>query len=663
MSSILERVNEPTDLRTLTYNELGLLAQQARQLIIETVTRNGGHLASNLGVVELTIALHRVFRSPEDSLVFDTTNQCYTHKLLTGRRAQFPSLRTPGGLSGFCEPDESPHDVLAAGHAGTGLSVALGLALRNGLEQEERYVACVVGDGALTTGLSYEALNNIAQLRPKNLIVVFNDNGMSIAENIGWLNRWRDQVTLHPEYQSLVRRARRAVQRMPKGEAVWRLVKRAKDSVQGFIIPSLIWEEMGFNYLGPVDGHNLKSLERVLNLAKHSAEKTPFLHIITHKGRGYAPAEDDPVRYHQPGSPLGLSDGAAPTYSSVLARTLLRLMEQDKKIVAISAAMLEGTALVEVQKSFPERVFDVGVAEEHAVSMAAGMARGGLKPFVAIYSTFLQRAFDQIVHDVCLNGCPVVLAVDRAGLVGEDGKTHQGVFDIGYLRCLPNMVVAAPKDEDELQHLLYTAYKASFPMAIRYPRGAGVGVPLSSELRELPIGKGEVLREGPDVALLALGSMVPVALQAADLLAQENIHFTVVNSRFVKPLDAELILNLCSAGLDLVTVEEHVLMSGFGSAVLEFLASQGLGHKLVGSIGLPDEFIEHGPRSLLLQKYGLTPDSVAARVKELVQARGDVIPPGGNSEGGHRLRSEKNPARLPMPVGQNQERDAAAAGL
>jgi 1-deoxy-D-xylulose-5-phosphate synthase len=622
MPSILERVHSPADIKGLSSQELGQLAQEARRLIIETVNRNGGHMASNLGVVELTIALHRVFNSPEDSLVFDTTNQCYTHKLLTGRFDRFPTLRTPGGLSGFCEPAESPHDVMAAGHAGTGLSIALGLALSRSLQQaEDRYVACVVGDGALTSGMCYEALNNIAQLRPKNLIVILNDNGMSISDNVGWLTRWRDRVSLHPEYQAMVQRAKKAIQKMPKGELAWKLVKRAKDSIQGFIIPNLIWEEMGFKYIGPVDGHDFKALETALTLAQNSMEKPPFIHVITHKGRGYTPAEDDPVKFHQPGSPLGSSAAGAPTYSSVFARTVTHLMEQDPRVVGISAAMLEGTALVEAQKKFPDRVFDVGVAEEHAVTMAAGMAKGGLKPFVAIYSTFLQRGFDQVLHDVGLNTFPVVLAVDRAGLVGEDGKSHQGIFDIAYLRCIPNVIVAAPKDEDELQHLLYTAYLSPQPMAVRYPRGSGLGVPLSQELHEVPIGKGELLRQGKDGALVALGSMVSVSLKAAEILSKEGIECAVVNARFVKPLDMELLLSLCSKGLGLVTVEEHLLMGGFGSAVAEGLASHLLGQNLLGCIGLPDEFIEHSPRSLLLRRYGLTPEGVAARVKEMLNAR------------------------------------------
>ncbi|MCH7997013.1 MAG: 1-deoxy-D-xylulose-5-phosphate synthase, partial [Chloroflexi bacterium] len=468
MQGILDRIDSPADLTPLSYEELDLLAGEIRRRIIDTVKKNGGHMASNLGVVELTLALHRVLDSPHDKIVWDTSNQCYTHKLITGRRDAFDKIRTRGGLSGFAEISESPHDVFGAGHAGTGVSAALGVATGLTLTHQGGYVIGILGDGALTAGLSYEGLNNIAQEKPKNLMVILNDNGMSISENVGWLTHWRNRITLHPDYRSLVEGGRTLAKALPQGELVWRMAKRIKDSLEGLIIPNMIWEEMGFRYVGPIDGHNIAELESVIRDAMKYHDKPPMIHVITHKGRGYKPAEKDPVKYHQPGSPLGPGSGA-PTYSKVFADTMERLMQANAAVVGISAAMLDGTGLTQVKKRFPKRVFDVGVAEQHAVTVAAGMARGGLRPVVAIYSTFLQRSFDQLLHDVCLQNLPVVIGVDRAGLVGEDGRTHQGIFDIAFLCCLPNMVMAAPKDENELQHLLYTAIQREGPMAIRYP--------------------------------------------------------------------------------------------------------------------------------------------------------------------------------------------------
>src|SRR6266851_3269979 len=450
---ILDRVDSPQDLKKLTPGELSDLAADCRETIIETITRTGGHLASNLGVVELTLALHRAFESPKDRLVWDTSNQCYTHKLVTGRRDRFSSIRTPGGLSGFAEPAESAHDTLAAGHAGTGLSYALGLSLALQDDPGEPYVVAVVGDGALTSGPSYEALNNIVHVKPKRLVVVFNDNGWSISENVGWLVHWRNRFVLHPRYQKLTETGQKLISKFPLGETAWEFARKLKTSVEGLFLPNLIWEEMGLHYIGPVDGHNLREMEEGFKTVKEiSREGMPVvLHVLTHKGRGYKLAEENPSKFHQPGTPSPAAGaGAVYTYSQVFARTLTKMMETDRRIVAISAAMLEGTALVEVKKRFPDRVFDVGIAEEHAVIMAAGMAKAGWKPFVAIYSTFLQRSFDQLIHDVCLQSLPVTICIDRAGLVGDDGKTHQGIFDIGYTRVVPNMIVSAPKDENEL---------------------------------------------------------------------------------------------------------------------------------------------------------------------------------------------------------------------
>jgi 1-deoxy-D-xylulose-5-phosphate synthase len=547
--SVLDRIDSPRDLDALSGDELRELAAECRARIIDTITRRGGHLASNLGAVELTLALHRVFDSPRDRLVFDTSNQTYTHKLVTGRRERFASIRTPGGLSGFAEPAESDHDTLAAGHAGTGLSYALGMAIASNRD----HTIAIVGDGALTCGTSYEALNNIGHLRPQRFIVVYNDNGWSISENVGWPNE----------------RERAAA----------------------------MFESLGLQYLGTVDGHEQRDLEELLRIARKESEHGPVVvHVYTHKGRGYEPAEENPSKFHQPGTPsASFGDAPSYTYSQVFAKTLLELMRNDERVVAISAAMLEGTALNEVRRHFPTRVFDVGIAEEHAVIMAAGMAKAGLRPFVALYSTFLQRSFDQLIHDVALQSLPVTICIDRAGLVGDDGKTHQGVFDIAYTRVVPNIVVAAPKDENELQHMLFTALASDRPFAIRYPRGMGAGVPLDPALQEIPIGRGEALRGGRDLILYAYGSMVRPAMEAADALARSGIDCGVVNARFAQPLDAELLENALATRV--LTLEEHLATGGFGSAVLECAEQRRLDTSGLRIHAIPGQFIEHAPQA------------------------------------------------------------------
>ena len=615
----LDRIESPRDLKALSIEELGELAQECRNTIVETITKTGGHLASNLGVVELTLALHRAFDSPKDRIVWDTSNQCYTHKLVTGRRDRFPTIRTPGGLSGFAEPAESPHDMLAAGHAGTGLSYALGMSVALQNSPEKPYVVAVVGDGALTSGPSYEALNNIVHLKPKRLVVIFNDNGWSISENIGWLAHWRNRFMLHPKYQKLTEAGQKLLSKLPHGEEAWKIARKVKTSVEGLFFPNLIWEEMGLQYIGPIDGHNLEELDEALKSVKEiSGEGTPVVvHVLTHKGRGYKLAEDNPSKFHQPGTPsASAGPGARYTYSQVFAKTLLRLMEKDERIVAISAAMLEGTALIEVQKRFPHRVYDVGIAEEHAVIMAAGMAKAGWKPVVAIYSTFLQRSFDQLIHDVCLQNLPVTVCADRAGLVGDDGKTHHGIFDITYTRTLPNMVVAAPKDENELQHLLFTAIESGGPFTIRYPRGLGAGVELDPSLKKIPIGRGEILREGKDLCLLAYGSMVSVALAAADALMEQGIECGVANARFAKPLDGELLARIAVMTPRILTLEEHLLTGGFGSGVLEAFHAAGLPAEKLKVHAIPDQFVEHSPQ--VIQRANLKLD--AAGVVETVLA-------------------------------------------
>ena len=612
-SRLLDRIDAPADLKPLGYPELEQVAQEARDTIISVITERGGHLASNLGVVELTIALHRVFDSPRDRIVWDTTNQLYTHKLVTGRRDEFKDIRLEGGLSGFGEPSESPHDTLCAGHAGTGLSIALGVAQAEANRKSDSWTIAVVGDGAMTSGSSFEALNNIVHLNPEKMIVVLNDNGMSISENIGFLTNWRKRVITHPEYQAMIGRMRALSKRVPTGDAIYRLVKRFNDGLDSIILPTVFWNEMGFQYLGPVDGHDFRQIEETLYQAKNSGGAVPLIHVVTHKGHGYEPAEDDPVRFHQPSSPLGAGSGA-PTYSQVFAQTMKRLMREDEQVVGISAAMLDGTGLEEVRREFPERVFDVGIAEQHAVSMGAGMASAGLNPFVSIYSTFLQRAFDQVVHDVCLQNLPVTIIADRAGIVGEDGKTHHGAFDVSYLRCLPNAVVAAPMDENDLQHLIYTAYKHPGPFAIRIARGAAVGAPLDDDLKELPIGRGSVVQEGRDVVIFGLGKAANAAVEAADKLADFGISCGVVNPIFVKPLDVDLLFDAARSTRRIVTVEENVLSGGFGSAVLEALAEAGFGDVVVHRIGMPDSFIEHGTAADQRRRLNLDAEGIVDQI-------------------------------------------------
>ena len=614
VNRLLDQIDAPSDLKSLTREELGQVAQEVRNTIISVITERGGHLASNLGVVELTLALHRVFDSPTDRIVWDTTNQTYTHKLVTGRRDEFKDIRLEGGPSGFGEPSESPHDTLCAGHAGTGLSIALGIA--QGAAKRRRansWTIAVAGDGAMTSGSSFEALNNIVHLNPEKLVVVLNDNGMSISENIGFLTNWRKRMLTHPEYQAMIGRMKALSKRVPTGDMVYRLVKRFGGGLDSIIVPTTFWTEMGFQYLGPVDGHDFKQLEETLWQARVPTGAVPLVHVVTHKGHGYEPAEDDPVKFHQPSSPLGASSGA-PTYSKVFAQTLKRLMHQDESVIGISAAMLEGTGLEEVRSEFPDRVFDVGIAEQHAVSMGAGMASAGLNPFVSIYSTFLQRAFDQVVSDVCLQSLPVTLIADRAGIVGEDGKTHHGAFDISYLRCIPNVVVAAPMDENDLQHLVYTAYKHPGPFAIRIPRGAAAGVPLDKDLRELPLGRGSVVREGRDVVILGLGKAANAAVDAAALLAEYGIGCGVVNPRFVKPLDTALLIDVARSTHRIVTVEENVLAGGFGSAVLEAIVEAGLEDVSVHRIGFPDSFIEHSTADAQRRRLELDAEGIAQQV-------------------------------------------------
>ena len=613
---LLDQIDKPSDLKPLSHEELAQVAQEVRDTIISVITERGGHLASNLGVVELTLALHRIFDSPADRIVWDTTNQMYTHKLVTGRRDEFKDIRLEGGLSGFGEPKESPHDTMAAGHAGTGLSIALGIAQGTANRKLDSWTIAIVGDGAMTSGSSFEALNNIVHFNPEKFIVILNDNGMSISENIGFLTNWRKRLITHPEYQAMVNRMKALSKRVPTGDLIYSLVKRFNTALAGLTVPTMFWTEMGFQYLGPIDGHDFRQLEQTLRQARNRTGLVPLVHVVTHKGHGYEPAEDDPVKFHQPSSPLGSGSGA-PTYSKVFAETITRIMREDESVVGISAAMLEGTGLASVQQEFPDRVFDVGIAEQHAVSLAAGLASTGVKPFVSIYSTFMQRSFDQIVHDVCLQNLPVTLIADRAGIVGEDGKTHHGAFDISYIRCLPNIVLAAPKDENELQHLVYTSYKHAGPFAIRIARGEAVGAPMEEEFRELPIGRGSVVREGRDVVIFGLGKSLTAAVEAADMLDEDGISCGVVNPIFVKPLDIDLLLAAARTTGRIVTVEENVLAGGFGSAVLEALAAAGMEDTAVHRIGMPDSFIEHGTAADQRRRLQIDAKGIAEQLKSV----------------------------------------------
>jgi 1-deoxy-D-xylulose-5-phosphate synthase len=612
---VLDRVNEPAHLKHLSLRELKHLAQEIRNELIEVVPRTGGHLASNLGVVELTIALHTVFDSPRDRIVWDVGHQAYVHKLLTGRKDRFHTIRQAGGLSGFTKRAESPHDPFGAGHAGTSISAALGIARARDLRGEDFHVVAVIGDGSMTCGMPFEALNNAGHLNTR-LIIVLNDNGMSIAPNVGGLSRYLNRLRSDPRYQLAKGRAERILSRTVLGRPILDFLRRVKNSFKELLIPTRIWDELGITYIGPVDGHDLRDLIGTLRAARRVPGPV-LVHVYTTKGKGYPPAEADPTNFHGV-APNGEGKSSAPSYSRVFGETLIRMAEADPRIVAITAAMPDGTGLVEFARRFPSRFYDVGIAEEHAVTFAAGLATEGLRPVVAIYSTFLQRAYDQIVHDVALQNLPVIFALDRAGIVGDDGATHNGVFDLSYLRHIPNMVVMAPKDERELQSMLWTALAVEGPVAVRYPRGAGVGVPLAEGCETIPIGTGEVLRKssGGDLAIVAIGSMVYPALEAAERLAMEGIEAAVVNARFVKPLDKALLYGIARNFRRIVTVEENALAGGFGSAVLEFFERKVLtaGREFL-RIGIPDHFVHHGAQQQVRASLGLDAEGIVQAIR------------------------------------------------
>ena len=614
-NKLLSAIQDPGDLRRLPRAQLKGLADEVRECVLQNVSRTGGHLSSNLGTVELTIALHYVFNTPHDRLVWDVGHQTYPHKILTGRRERMPTLRQLGGISGFPRREESEYDTFGTAHSSTSISAALGMAVAARQKGEDRKAVAIIGDGAMTAGMAFEALNNAGVERDARLLVVLNDNDMSISPPVGALNRYLAQLMSGNFYAAAKNVGKTVLGPVPP---LFELAKRIEQGAKGMVVPATLFEKFGFNYIGPIDGHDLDSLIPTLeNIRDRMAkqEGPQFLHVVTKKGQGYKLAEADPVAYHGPGKfdpAVGLTPPATPpkpTFTQVFGQWLCDMAEHDKRLVAITPAMREGSGMVEFHRRFPDRYYDVGIAEQHSVTFAAGLACEGLKPVVAIYSTFLQRAYDQLIHDVAIQKLPMVLALDRAGLVGADGATHAGAFDIAYLRCVPNVSVACPADERECRQLLSTAFAQDHAVAVRYPRGAGVGVQPLADLSELPFGKGQVRRQGQRIAMLAFGSLLYPALQAA-----ERLGATVVNMRWAKPLDTELLLQIASSHEALVTIEEGVVMGGAGSAVAEALAAAQIAKPLL-QLGLPDAFIEHGDPARLLALQGLDAVGIEASVR------------------------------------------------
>ena len=608
---LLSRVNDPADLRRLSRAELGQLATELRAFLLDSVSKTGGHLSSNLGTVELTVALHHVFNTPHDRVVWDVGHQTYPHKILTGRRERMHTLRQLGGLSGFPQRAESIYDTFGTAHSSTSISAALGMALAARQRGESRYSIAVIGDGAMTAGMAFEALNN-AGVADTNLLVILNDNDMSISPPVGALNRYLAQLMSGQFYAKARDMGKNVLKNAPP---LWELAKRLEQQAKGMVVPATLFEKFGFNYIGPIDGHDLDSLIPTLENIK-SLKGPQFLHVVTKKGQGYKLAEADPVAYHGPGKfdpSVGLvppSTPQKPTFTQVFGQWLCDMAEKDQRLVGITPAMREGSGMVEFHRRFPGRYYDVGIAEQHAVTFAAGLACEGVKPVVAIYSTFLQRAYDQLIHDVALQNLPVVFALDRAGLVGADGATHAGAYDIAFVRCIPNMSLACPADERECRQLLTTAYEQDHPVAVRYPRGSGAGVAPLAGLEGLPFGKGEVRRQGQRIAILAFGTLLYPALAAA-----ETLDATVANMRWAKPLDTELLLSLAATHDAIVTVEEGAIMGGAGSAVCEALNAAGVTRPVL-QLGLPDAFIEHGDPAKLLALQGLDAEGIARAVRQ-----------------------------------------------
>ncbi|HEX6972415.1 MAG TPA: 1-deoxy-D-xylulose-5-phosphate synthase [Limnochordia bacterium] len=628
MSRLLDQIRSPKDLRRLSVEQLRQLARELRAEIVSVVTQTGGHLGATLGAIEITLALHSVLDTPKDKLIWDVGHQAYAHKILTGRREVFPTLRQFGGISGFPRRGESEYDAFGTAHAGTSISAALGYALARDRKGERYAVVTVTGDGALTAGMAFEALNHAGQLGT-DLVVILNDNKMSIAPNVGALSAYLTRLRMAPKLSRARDDLEALLARIPAiGGPVRKAADRLKEALKHLVVPGAFFEELGFRYYGPIDGHDIGLLRHVVREAIGRGGPV-VIHALTEKGRGYAPAEADPGRLHavpkKSAAPAKASSSAekaaqegAPSYSKVFGRTLIEFARRDDRIVAITAAMPDGTGLDEFAQAFPDRFFDVGIAEQHAVTFAAGLACAGMRPVCAIYSTFLQRAYDQVIHDVCIQELPVTFAIDRAGLVGEDGPTHHGAFDLAYLRTVPNLILMAPKDENELRRMLLTALQHGGPAALRYPRGRGRGVICDPEPEPLPIGQAELVRQGRDLALIAVGPLVAAALEAAEQLAADGIAAAVVNARFVKPLDEGLLLRVARETGALLTIEDGSLAGGFGSAVLELLADSGLAGVRVRRIGIPDRFIDHGTVDQLHRLCGLSPEQIADAGREML---------------------------------------------
>ncbi len=625
LESWLEKIHSPQDIRTLKDHEIKGLAEEIRKYIIDTVSKTGGHLASNLGVVELTIALHRTFNSPEDKIIWDVGHQCYVHKILTGRYHQLKSIRCKDGISGFPKRCESCHDFFETGHSSTSISAALGFAAARDLRRESHHVVAVIGDGSMSGGLAYEALNNVGHTK-KRVIVLLNDNNMSISENVGAMSSYLSRLRTAPTYFKMKSDFEFLMRKIPSvGEHVIRVADRVKDSLKHLVVPGMIFEEMGFTYLGPIDGHNESELQTVLNRAK-KIDGPVLIHAITKKGKGYRPAEENPDVFHGTGpfdvqTGLQKSKSLPLTYTKVFGDTLYRIAEDNLNIVGITAAMPDGTGLDKLRDQIPQRYFDVGIAESHAVTFAAGLASEGFHPVVAVYSTFLQRAYDQILMDVCLQNLPVIFAVDRAGIVGEDGETHQGLFDLSFLRPMPNMKIMVPKDENELQHMLYTATQISGPCAIRYPRGKGFGVPLDQQLYEIPEGKAELLNDGSDLVVIAAGPSSHWAMEAAKHIEMEDVSVSVVNLRYLKPLDEDMLLKKISETRRVLIVEENVEAGGLTECVSHLIVKNGLNNIVLHSISIPDRFISHGTREQLLDEYGFSVGNLEDTMRKMVQEK------------------------------------------
>lgn len=622
--NILESINQPDDLKLLMPKQLTQLADEIRDLIINTVAENGGHLASSLGVVELTIALYKVFNFPSDKIIWDVGHQAYAHKILSDRRERFSTLRQKNGIAGFPKISESRYDNFGTGHASTSISAALGMAAARDIDKENYNVIAVIGDGALTGGEAFEALNNAGSLK-KNMLIILNDNEMSISKNVGALSSYLSHIRTAPEYTHMKKDIGRLLNHLPKvGQTFYKTAEMLKDGVKNAFIAGGLFEEIGLSYIGPVDGNDLDSLINILQRIKNISGPI-LLHITTKKGKGYLPAENEPDKFHgigrfdiQTGKTLSKAS-SIPTYTQIFSKTILELAQSDKDIVAITAAMPGGTGLIPFAKMYPERFFDVGIAEEHALTMAAGMAASGKKPVIVLYSTFAQRGYDQILHDICLQNLPVTICLDRAGIVGEDGPTHHGVFDYSFLRNIPGITIMAPKDENELRNMLYTAVTYGKPIVLRYPRGQAQGVHMDEQLTKLAIGQSEIINDNGEYAIIAAGTMVYPAMEAARLLAADDITCSVINARFIKPLDENLLIKLAQSKKYIITVEENVLAGGFGSAILELLTKNNISINNITCMGLPDKFIPQGSRSELLQDNKLTAEGIAETIKNIRQ--------------------------------------------